>query len=75
MAEFDFTIQYRPGRLHQVPDALSRLIQTRGTMELQLPVDDDTPGIDSDDDDDAPSNGGYDDVWSHRVLYIQEKPL
>ena len=26
LAEYDFTIQYRPGRVHQVPDALSRLI-------------------------------------------------
>ena len=29
LAEYDFTIQYRPGRVHQVPDALSRLISPR----------------------------------------------
>ena len=29
LAEYDFTIQYCPGRVHQVPDALSRLISPR----------------------------------------------
>ena len=28
--EFDFTIKYRPGRVHQVPDSLSRLIPPHG---------------------------------------------
>ena len=38
--EFDFEIQYRPGRVHQVPDALSRLI-TPGSDPK--PVDDEIP--------------------------------
>ena len=29
LAESDFTIQYRPGRVHQVPDALLRLFSLR----------------------------------------------
>ena len=40
LSEFDFEIQYRPGRVHQVPDALSRLI-TPGSD--QRPVDDEIP--------------------------------
>ena len=26
LPEYDFTIQFRPGRVHQVPDALSHLV-------------------------------------------------
>ena len=40
LSEFDFEIQYRPGRVHQVPDALSRLI-TPGSDSR--PVDDEIP--------------------------------
>ena len=40
LSEFDFEIQYRPGRVHQVPDALSRLI-TLGSDPK--PVDDEIP--------------------------------
>ena len=40
LSEFDFEIQYRPGRVHQVPDALSRLI-SRGLDPK--PVDDEIP--------------------------------
>lgn len=42
LAEFDFVIQYRPGRVHQVPDALSRLEPGPNTAP-QLAVDDDVP--------------------------------
>ena len=41
LSEFDFEIQYRPGRMHQVPDALSRLLTPGGSDDL--PVDDDIP--------------------------------
>ena len=40
LSEFDFEIKYRPGRVHQVPDALSRLI-TPGSDPK--PVDDEIP--------------------------------
>ena len=30
LSEFDFTITYSPGRVHQVPDALYRLISPDG---------------------------------------------
>ena len=43
LSEFDFVIQYRPGRVHQIPDALSRLIVPNNT---QRPVDDDIPTFD-----------------------------
>ena len=40
LSEFDFKIVYRPGRVHQVPDALSRLVRpTRDTK----PVEDEIP--------------------------------
>lgn len=61
LAEFDFTIQHRLGGVHQVPDALSRLMQSRAAIELQRSVDDDISGIDSDDDVNTTSKGGYDD--------------
>ncbi len=38
--EFDYSIHYRPGRVHQVPDALSR-VPTTGSDENRL--DDDIP--------------------------------
>ena len=43
LMEFDYEITYRPGRLHQVPDALSRIPreQTQDSTE----VDDDIPAI------------------------------
>ena len=37
LAENDFTIQYRPGRVHQVPDALSRLVSPKITNDLLPP--------------------------------------
>jgi len=40
VAEFDFTVAYRPGRVHQVPDALSRL---ETEFDDGHPVDDDVP--------------------------------
>ena len=40
LSEFDFEIQYRPGRVHQVPDALSRLITPESDPK---PVDDEIP--------------------------------
>ena len=40
LLEFDFEIVYRPGRVHQVPDALSRLLALRNDTE---PMDDDIP--------------------------------
>jgi len=40
LAEFDFTVTYRPGRVHQVPDALSRL---ESEFDDGQPVDDDVP--------------------------------
>ena len=48
LAEYDFTIQYRPDRVHQVPDALSRLISPRGTEDPRkaVEVDDDIPTFD-----------------------------
>ena len=41
LSKFDFTITYRPGRVHQVPDALSRLISPDGNSDK--PVDDEVP--------------------------------
>ena len=41
LSEFDFEFQYRPGRVHQVPDALSRLLAL-GWSDGR-PVDDDIP--------------------------------
>ena len=43
LSEFDFDIEYRPGRVHQVPDALSRLI---APIESTSAVDDDIPNFD-----------------------------
>ena len=43
LAEFDYEITYRPGRVHQVPDALSR-IETSGVDKS--PVDDEIPSFD-----------------------------
>ena len=46
--EYDFNIQYRPGRVRQVPDALSRLVSPRVADDLlpTVEVDDDIPTID-----------------------------
>ena len=44
LSEFDFEIQYRPGRVHQVPDALSRLIRPHANDAPD--VDDDIPHYD-----------------------------
>ena len=43
LAEYDFTIQYRPGRVHQVPDALSLIVSPRV-------ADDPRPTVEGDDD-------------------------
>ena len=40
LSEFDFEIQYLPGCVHQVPDALIRLISPGSDLE---PVDDESP--------------------------------
>ena len=42
LSEFDYEVTYRPGRVHQVPDALSR-ISTSGTDNS--PVDDEIPSF------------------------------
>ena len=42
LMEFDYEITYRPGRVHQVPDALSR-VDTQGSDPS--PVDDDIPTL------------------------------
>ena len=44
LSEFDMRIMYRPGKKHQVPDALSRLKRSDDTTTIQ--VDDEIPGID-----------------------------
>lgn len=41
LSEFDFAITYRPGLVHQVPDALSRVLTPRGVEPN--PVDDEVP--------------------------------
>lgn len=49
LAEYDFTIQYRPGRVHQVPDALSRLISLKDSDDPRrvVEVDDEIPTLDA----------------------------
>lgn len=61
--------------MHQVPDALSRLIQPRTAVELQRPVVDYIPDIDSDGDADTAAKGVSDAGWSHRSLYTQEQSV
>ena len=48
LAEYDFTIKYRPRPVHQVPDALSRLVSPRVADDPRptVEVDDDIPTID-----------------------------
>ena len=48
LAEYDFTIPYRPGRVHQVPDPLSRLVSPKVTDDPRptVEVDDKTPTFD-----------------------------
>ena len=41
LSEFDFTVKYRPGLVHQVPDALSRVFTPDGNDDK--PVDDEVP--------------------------------
>ena len=41
ISEFDFTIQYRSGIVHHVPDALSRIISPQG--DVDRPVNDEIP--------------------------------
>ena len=45
LAEYDFTIQYRPGRVHQVPDALSRFVSPSVADDPRpvVEVDDEIP--------------------------------
>lgn len=45
LSEFDYEIIYRPGRVHQVPDALSRLPRAP-QHEQDFDVDDEVPAID-----------------------------
>ena len=47
LSEFDFEIQYRPGRVNQVTDALSPLLTPGGSDDR--PVDDDIPTFGDDD--------------------------
>ena len=44
LMEFDYEIIYRPGRVHQVPDALSRVLLGPGT-EQESDVDDEIPSF------------------------------
>lgn len=44
-------------------------------MELQRPVDDDVPGINSDNDVDTAAKDGNDNGWSNRILYTQEQSV
>ena len=41
LSEFDFTIEYRPGIVHRVPDALYHIISSQGNEDR--PVDDEVP--------------------------------
>ena len=41
LSEFDFTVKYRPGLVHQVPDALSRGLTPEGNDDK--PIDDEVP--------------------------------
>ena len=41
MMEVDYEIVYRPGRVHQVPDALSRFLQPESDEDNE--VDDEIP--------------------------------
>ena len=42
--EFDYEIIYRPGRVHQVPDALSRIIR-EGDDEQEASIDEEIPSF------------------------------
>ena len=42
--EFDYEIVYRPGRVHQVPDALLRLLREGGT-EDDATIDEEIPSF------------------------------
>ena len=41
LSEYDFTVKYRPGLVHQVPDALSRVLTPDGNDNK--PIDDEVP--------------------------------
>ena len=41
LCEFDFTVKYRPGLVHQVPEALSRILTPEGNEEK--PINDEVP--------------------------------
>ena len=41
LSEFEFTVKYRPGQVHQVPDALSRVLTPEGNDDK--PIDDEVP--------------------------------
>lgn len=43
--EFNFSIQYRPERVPQVPDALPRLLLPKFSAEAKEPIDDDVPAF------------------------------
>ena len=49
LAEYDIIIQYRPGRVQQVPDALPRPVSTRIADDPRpaVEVNDDTPTFDA----------------------------
>ena len=48
LSQYDFTIEYRPRRIHQVPDALSRLISPKVSDDPRraFEVDEDIPTFD-----------------------------
>ena len=41
LSEFDLTVKYRPGLVHQVPDAFSRILTPKGNDDE--PIDDEVP--------------------------------
>lgn len=45
LAEYDFETLYRPVRVLQVLDAMSRLVQPSDPLRPQKPVDDDVPTL------------------------------
>ena len=50
LSEFDFTVKYRPGLVHQIPDALSRILTPEGNDDKAI-------------DDEVPTYGDHKDVF------------
>ena len=49
LSEFDFTVKYRPGLVHEIPDALSRVLTPEGNdgkpIENEVPSYGDHDGV------------------------------